>query len=325
VYIGGVKVSRASLHNLSEIERKDIRIGDRVLVERAGDVIPQVVKAITEERDGSEKKFKIPEGCPVCGAEVVISADKKQARCPNLNCPAQLRERITHYASRQAMDIEGLGEKRVQQLIDAGLIKRLPDLYSLNRDELLELEGFAQKSADKLLREIENSTETTLPRFLYGLGIPLVGEHLVRVVAERWDSLDDLMELSQEDLEAVDEIGPQVANSILTFFAGKENQHAIEEIQKAGLVLTNPYAEDREQLLESLTFVFTGELDRWTRDEVKRFVERLGGRATSDVSGQTDYVVAGPGAGSKLEEARKRNIQVINEDEFVGLTEKRTG
>ena len=328
VRIGGVEVRRASLHNQSEIERKDIRIGDRVLVERAGDVIPQVVKPLKEQRDGSEGVFHMPDECPECGAEIVMSDDKaddgrQQARCPNVNCPAQIRERITHYASSEALDIEGLGQKRAQQLVDAGLVERLSDLYSLAREELLTLEGYGKKSADHLLHQIENSKETTLPRFLYGLGIPLVGEHLVRVVAEKWESLDELMEASREELEAVDEIGPQVAHSIVTFLAQDENQQVIDEIRQAGLTLTKPYAEEREEPLRGLTFVFTGELDRWTRDEARRYVERLGGRATSSVSGQTDYVIAGPGAGSKLDEAQERDIPVMDEAEFLNFVEGR--
>jgi DNA ligase (NAD+) len=323
VHIGGVEVSRASLHNQSEIERKDIRIGDRVLVERAGDVIPQVVKPITDKRDGSERVFHLPDECPVCGTEVVVSEDKKQAHCPNVSCPAQLRGRITHYASRQALDIEGLGEKRTQQLIDEGLVARLSDLYDLSKDELLSLGRYADKSAQNLLDEIEASTDTTLPRFLYGLGIPLVGEHTVRLLAGEYKTLDDLMGASQEDLEAIGEIGPEVARSLVTFFENDENRRVIEEIQAAGLKLKNPYVEDRGQPLDGLTFVFTGELDHWTRDEVKRHVERLGGRATTGVSGETDYVVAGPGAGSKLDEARERDIPVLDEEEFVDFVEGR--
>jgi DNA ligase (NAD+) len=324
VHIGGVEVSRASLHNQSEIERKDIRIGDRVLVERAGDVIPQVVKPITDERDGSERAFHLPDKCPVCGTEVVMSADKKQAHCPNVNCPAQLRGRITHYASRQALDIEGLGEKRTQQLIDAGLVSRLPDLYDLKKEDLVSLERYADRSAQNLLDEIEASKETTLPRFLYGLGIPLAGEHIVRVLAEQYETLDDLMATSQEELEAIDEIGPEVARSLVAFFEEEENRQVVQEIRETGLTLTNPYAGEREQPLEGLTFVFTGELDRWTRDEVQRYVERLGGRATSSVSGQTDYVVAGPGAGSKLDEAQARDIPVLDEEEFVEFVDGQT-
>ncbi|MFP4394566.1 MAG: NAD-dependent DNA ligase LigA, partial [Anaerolineales bacterium] len=323
VHIGGAWVERVSLHNQSEIEKKDIRVGDRVLVERAGDVIPHIVKSIAEARDGSEETFHIPDHCPVCGAEVVMSDDKKIARCPNIDCPAQLRERLTHFASRAAMDIEGLGEKRAQQLIDAGLIEHVSDLYALSekKDDLLDLERYAEKSVQNLLDEIENSKEQTLPRFLYALGVPLVGEHIARVLAEHFDTLDDLMAAAEDDLQAIAEIGPEVARSVVTFFEQEENRAIIAEMRDAGLSLHNPHAEAGEQPLAGLTFVFTGKLDRWTRDEVQRHVERLGGRATSSVSGQTDYVVAGPGAGSKLDEARARDVPVLDEEEFVELVE----
>jgi len=323
VHIGGVEVSRASLHNQSEIERKDIRIGDKVLVERAGDVIPYVVKSFEEERDGSEEVFHMPDQCPVCGTDVIMSEDKKMTRCPNVSCPAQLRERLTHYASREAMDIEGLGEKTAQQLIDADLVERLSSIYSLTKDELLSLERFAEKSAQNLLDEIENSKERTLPRFIYGLGIPLVGEHLARVLSQRYQTLGDLRNASEEELEAIDEIGPQVAHSIASFFQEEENQEVVQEIMDAGLALTNPYGKEREQPLQGLTFVFTGSLDRWTRDEVQRYVEQLGARATSSVSGETDYVVAGPGAGSKRDEAQDRDIPVLDEEGFVSFVEER--
>jgi DNA ligase (NAD+) len=323
VHTGGVEIRRASLHNQSEIERKDIRIGDHVLIERAGDVIPQVVKPIKDQRDGSEKKYQLPDQCPVCGTEVIASKDKKQTHCPNINCPAQLRGRITHYASRQAMDIEGLGEKRTQQLIDADLVSRLSDIYHLRKDDLLSLERYADKSAQNLLDEIEASKNAALPRFLYGLGIPLVGEYIVRVLAEHYPTLDDLIAASPEELEAIDEIGPQVAESVVTFFEQEPNREMIEAIRDAGLTLNNPFADAGEQPLEGLTFVFTGELDRWTRDEVQRYVEHLGGRATSSVSGETDYVVAGPGAGSKLDEAQQRDVPILDEEEFVAFIDER--
>jgi DNA ligase (NAD+) len=323
VHIGGVEVSRASLHNQSEIDRKDIRVGDRVLVERAGDVIPHIVKSITETRDGSEQAFEMPKECPVCGGEVVMSEDKKQARCTNVNCPAQLRERVTHYASREAVDIEGLGERRTAQLIEAGLIERLSDLYELPKDDLVPLERFADKSAENLLSEIEGCKDQTLARFLYALGIPLVGAHVSTVLAQRYETLDDLMRASEDELQQIEEIGPQVAHSVVTFFEEEGNRKVIERIGDAGLRLSNPLysAEEAERPLKGLTFVFTGTLDRWTRDEVKRTVERLGGRATSSVSGETDCVVAGPGAGSKLEEARKRDIPVMDEEAFVEFLE----
>jgi DNA ligase (NAD+) len=323
VHIGGVEVSRASLHNQSEIERKDIRIGDAVLVERAGDVIPYVVKSIKEERDGSEEPIQMPEECPVCGGDVWISEDKKTARCTNPSCPAQLREGLTHYASREAMDIEGLGQKRAQQLVDKGLVESIADLYRLRKDDLTSLERYADKSAENLLREIEESKKATLDRFLYGLGIPQVGEHVARVLAEHYPSLDKLMEADADELRRIDEIGPVIAKSTAEFFANEINRRVVEDIRDAGLELKNPYVQGQPQPLEGLAFVFTGTLERWTRDEAQDLVEQLGGRATSGVSGNTDYVVAGPGAGSKLDEARKRGVPVMDEDEFAKFLEEK--
>jgi DNA ligase (NAD+) len=214
------------------------------------------------------------------------------------------------------MDIEGLGEKRAQQLIDAGLVQRLSSLYRLTEDDLVSLDRFAKGSAENLLREIENSKEQTLPRFLYALGIPLVGEHLARVLAENFEMLEDLIQASPPELEAIDEIGPAVARSVVTFFAEDRNREVIHAMREADLQLTNPYYKEAQQPLEGSTFVFTGSLERWTRDEVKRHVEQLGGRATSSVSSQTDYVVAGPGAGSKLEAAKEQGVTILDEEQF---------
>lgn len=323
VHIGGVEVSRASLHNQSEIERKDIRNGDTVIVERAGDVIPYIVKPVKDERDGSEQTFRMPDTCPVCGGEVVMSEDKKMARCTNVNCPAQLREQIKHFASREAMDIEGLGDKRAQQLVEAGLVDSLEALYKLTKDDLLSLDQYGEKSAQNLLDEVEASKEQTLSRFLYALGIPQVGAHIARVLAQHFQTLDELMNASQETLLDIDEIGPEVANSVTTFFETGGNRDAIEAIRDAGLELENSLYRQGKQPLEGLTFVFTGELERWTRDEVKHYVERLGARASSSVSGVTDYVVAGPGAGSKLDEAKEHNIPILDEAAFVELVEEK--
>jgi len=330
VHIGGVEVSRASLHNQSEIDRKDVRIGDSVLVERAGDVIPQIVKSMAAaegrtEEEATRPRIQIPDRCPVCESEVVMSEDKKQARCTNVNCPARLRESVTHYASREAMDIEGLGEKRTEQLIDAGLIERLSDIYRLTKEDLIALERFAEKSAQNLVDEIEASKDQTLDRFIYAVGIPLVGQYVSRILARRYETLDDLMAASEEELEAIDDIGPQVAQGIVTFFENEENQDVIEAIGDAGLTLENPLysAEEGEGPLDGLTFVFTGSLERWTRDEAQRYVERLGGRATTSVSGETDYVIAGPGAGSKLDEAQQREVDVMDEEAFVDFVEQK--
>ncbi|MBS3792440.1 NAD-dependent DNA ligase LigA, partial [Candidatus Bipolaricaulota bacterium] len=317
VHIGGVEVKRASLHNQSEVEKKDIRIGDKVLVERAGDVIPQVVKSLPEERDGSEQKFRMPDSCPVCEADVVISEDKQHAYCTNASCPAQVRERLIHFASRGGMDIEGLGDKIAEQFIETGLVESLDDLYSLEKDELLSLERFAEKSSQNLLDEIEESKDQTLPRFLYALGIPEVGDHLSRVLASHYSTLEELMEASEEELQQINEIGPEVAKSIVGFFSASENQELIEKLLEAGITLNNPLSEETESPLEGLNFVFTGSLDRWTRSEVQKLVEDRGARSTSSVSGRTDYVVAGPGAGSKLDDAEELGVPVLDEEEFV--------
>lgn len=325
VHIGGVEISRASLHNMSEIENKDIRIGDRVRVERAGDVIPYVVESIKEERDGSEKPFKMPHRCPVCDAEVVLSEDKKQAHCTNANCPAQVKERIEHYTEREAMDIEGLGDKRVEQLVSKGILENIASLYRIRKEDLLSLEGYGDKSAENLIEQIEKSKKSRLARFIYALGIPLVGPHLSDVLARNFKTLDDLISASREDLARIREVGETVSTSISTFFSRQENLELIDELRSAGFEFENPlYGEGKGGPLEGLTFVFTGQLDRWTRDEAKRFVEARGGQTASSVSGNTDYVVAGRGAGSKREEAKQRDIPILSEEEFLDLVDKRS-
>ena len=324
VNIGGVEVARASLHNQSEIERKDVRVGDKVIIERAGDVIPQVVGPVKDERTGSEKKFHMPGKCPVCGSEVVMSEDKKRAYCPNTACPAQVRERLKHFASREAMDIRGLGTKLVEQLADANLVERPSAVYRLNKVDLTSLERVGEKSAEGLLREIEASKDRPLSRFLYGLGIPLVGEHLVRVLARHFASLDELMRASEEDLRGIGEIGPAAASSIATFFADEENRRTVEEMKRAGLKLPNPdHGGKAAGPLKDLNIVFTGRLERWSRTDAEGLVEALGGRTSSNVSGDTDYVVAGPDAGSKLDEAKERGVPIMDEEEFASFLQDR--
>lgn len=329
VRLGGVEVARASLHNQSEIDRKHIRVGDTVLVERAGDVIPYIVQSMDADNGASEQDrpgetIQIPDECPVCGGEVMMSDDKKQARCTNVNCPARLRESVVHYASREAMDIEGLGEKRAQQLVDAGLVQRLSDLYSLTLKDLISLERLGDKSARNLQDEIEASKERTLDRFIYAIDIPLVGQHVAQLLAQSYETFDSLMKAPAEELETIDGIGPEVARGVVTYFANEQNRMMVDEIWDAGLTLQNPLYSggSGKRPLEGMTFVFTGKLEHWARDEVKRHVRRLGGRATSSVSGETDYVVAGPGAGSKLDEARSQDIPVIDEEAFVDLLEE---
>ena len=316
VQIGGVEVSRASLHNQSEIERKDIRIGDHVLVERAGDVIPYVVKSLPDERDGSEHEFHMPDTCPVCGGKVVMSADKKRARCVNVNCPAQLRRRLTHFGAREAMDIDGLGESLAGQLVDEGLVADLADLYALDEDALVQLARVGRKTAENLLHEIQASKTQTLSRFVYALGIPAVGAQTARLLARHFADLTALMDADTGALEAIDGLGPETAADIRAFFSEAKNRKSIDAMLAAGVTLNNPAAAGK-QPLAGLTFVFTGALDHWTRDEAKNLVERYGADATSSVSGQTDFVVAGPGAGSKLDDAKDEGVTIWDEEQFI--------
>ncbi|HKJ33805.1 MAG TPA: NAD-dependent DNA ligase LigA [Balneolales bacterium] len=319
VNIGGVTVQRASLHNQSEIDSKDIRIGDTVIVERAGDVIPQVVKSIPDERDGSEKKYTLPGKCPVCGSNTVTSDDKKQTHCTNLKCPAQLQNRIKHFVSVDAMDIEGLGEKRVTYLVEDGLLKRPSDIFYLKKKDWMTLDDVKDKASQNILDELENSKDQTLDRFIYALGIPLVGKHMARVLAKHYPDLDHLQKAREEELRDIYEIGPEVARSVVTFFSDKNNREDIKRILDACVTLKNPLAKKKKQSLDGLTLVFTGELEEWTRDEAQKLVEDHGGRATSSVSSKTDYVIAGPGAGSKLDDAKKQNIEILDEDGFKKL------
>jgi len=326
VRLGGVTIRQASLHNFDDLTRKDIRQGDTVVVRRAGDVIPQVVKPMTEARTGGEKRFRMPNHCPVCGEDVVVSEDRKDARCTNVSCPAQLAGRIEHLASRGALDIEGLGPRRIRQLMDAGLLEGLPSLFALRKDDLVGLEGYADKSAENLLGELEEARRTTLERLLYGLGIPRVGARTARLLAERFADLDALAEASAGELEAVDEIGPEMARGITAFFANPRNRENIEGLRDAGLEVANPlYGGAANAPLAGRTFVFTGRLEAYTRDEARRRVEDLGGRATSSVSGETDYLVAGPGGGRKLDEAREEGVEIMDEEAFLSLLKDEGG
>jgi len=319
VGIGGVTVSRATLHNMDEIEKKDIRIGDTVIIQRAGDVIPEVVKVIESKRTGKEKKFIMPATCPECGSHVVRLEGEAAHRCIGLVCPAQIKEHITHFASRGGMDIEGLGDKMVAQLVDTKLIRDPADIYFLKKEKLLTLERMAEKSANNLLAAIERSKTPPLEKFIYALGIRHVGEHMARVLAGSFTTLDGLMAATEDDLLAIRDIGPEVASSITRFFSEQSNKKVIEKFRKAGV---KPVEKSRpkETRLAGKSFVFTGTLSRLTRNEAKEIVESLGASATDSVTKTTDYVVAGELPGSKLEKARASGIKIINEKEFLKLT-----
>lgn len=319
VPIGGVIVKSASLHNMDEIERKDIRIGDTVVVERAGDVIPYVVKVLEEKRTGAESNFVMPNHCPVCGASVYREEDEAAYRCLGMSCPAKLKESLKFFASRGAMDIEGLGEKLIDQLVERGLVKDIADLYSLKKDQLVGLERMAEKSAQNLLDALERSKHTTLPRFLTALGIRHVGEATSKLLAQHFGALRSVMETSEEELIEVREIGPEVAQSIVRFFAQDENNRVISKLLEAGLRFKSE--PEKTGKLAGLTFVLTGGLENMSRVEAQRRIEELGGRVTSAVSRNTSYVVAGSVPGSKLKKARELGVRILDEEHLLKLVQ----
>ena len=319
VQIGGVTVSHATLHNQDEIDRKDIRIGDWVVVQRAGDVIPQVVKVITERRTGNEQRYSIPANCPVCGTPVVREEDEAKHRCPNINCPAQIKASIEHFASKRAMDIDGLGEKLIEQLVDNGLIKNVADIYSLSKEQLLTLERMGEKSAQNLLDAIAASKNVSLGRFIYALGIRNVGEHMGKVLEKAFGSLERLSQASEEELMAVEDVGPIVARSIRNFFNAESNRKTIEKLLNSGIRLSTEQNYQHKENIAGKTFVFTGTLNNFTRDEAQALVEKYGGKSASSVSKKTDYVVVGENPGSKAETARQLGVKILSEAEFLAL------
>ena len=322
VQIGGVTVSRSTLHNWDEIERKDIRIGDTVVVERAGDVIPHVVEVKIEKRTGKEKRYLPLKQCPVCGSNVVREEGEVAFRCIGLNCEAQVLEKIKHYASRGAMDIEGLGEKNVELLYSQGLVRHFVDLYRLRKEQLLKLPRFAEKSAKNLIDAIEKSKATTLTRFLFALGIPHVGEFAAKQLARNYEKLDDLYSIEANRIMAIKQMGEKLSASISGFFSEKENLKTLKDLKKLGLKLTNPdylaEGEEKKGLFDGLTFVITGTLSK-PREEYETVIEQNGGRAAGSVSKKTSYVLAGSEAGSKLEIARELGVTVISESEFLKM------
>lgn len=322
VQIGGVTVSRSTLHNWDEIERKDIRVGDIVVVERAGDVIPHVIMVIKEKRTGKEKKVPIPEHCPECSSRVVREEGEVAVRCVGLNCPAQVMERIRHFASRDAMDIEGLGEKNIELLYEKGLIKHFVDLYRLKKEDLLCLPRFAEKSTQNLINAIEESKKTTLARFLYAIGILHVGEFTAKLIAKHFRKLEDLYYISPDKLSSIPQIGDKIARAVSEFFNDKENINTLETLKKLGLSITNPdyegHREPRRKPLEGLTFVITGTLPK-PRKEVEEMIEAAGGHATSSVSKSTNYLVVGDAPGSKLEKARRLGVKTITYNDLMEM------
>ncbi len=318
VEVGGVVVRRATLHNQEEIARKDIRQGDRVVVQRAGDVIPEVVKAIASRRTGQEPPFHMPEECPVCGTKVEKTKGEKVVRCPNPACPAQVRASLRHFVSKGAMDVDGLGEKILDQLMDRGMIRDEADLYSLTFEDLLQLDKIEQKSADNLMRAIENSKDTTFPRFIYALGIRHVGEHVALLLARHFLTLGRFIKASEEELLSIKGVGKEIAESILAYLEEASNRGIIERLISAGVQPASPQPAQSSPA-EGRTFVLTGSLETLTRAEARDRIVGIGGRVAGSVSGRTDYVVAGKEPGSKLVKAREIGVTILDEGAFLKL------
>ncbi len=320
VFVDGSTVSRAILHNEDEVARKDVRIGDHVIIRKAGDVIPEVVRSLPERRSGDEQPFSMPANCPVCGAEVERAEGESATRCPNLNCPARRLSLLLHWGGRQAMDIDGLGDAIAAQLLDRGLVDRPEDLYRLTVEQVEGLERMARKSAQNLIAAIEASKGRGLERLIFALAIMHVGRTAAARLTEYFASLREIADASAEELEQVPDIGPKIAQSIVSYFARPENADLPERLEAAGIDARRHEPEaGAGTALAGLTFVFTGALEQMTRPQAEKMVMNLGGRATSSVSKNTDYVVAGPGAGSKLEKARDLEVAVLTEEEFLAM------
>ncbi|MBV8073633.1 MAG: NAD-dependent DNA ligase LigA [Acidobacteriaceae bacterium] len=317
VTLSGVTVSRATLHNEDEIARLGVEIGDTVLVERSGDVIPKIVRVV--EQGLHRRPFRIPRACPVCGGHIVREEGEAASRCVNTNCPARLRESLLHFASRGVMDIDGMGEALVDQLLNRGLVRNIADLYSLTADHLTALDRMGAKSASKVIHNIDASRAQPLWRVLNGLGIPFVGERTAQLLANHFGELDAIAAASNESLQEVNEVGPKVAQSINQFFAEQRNRELLERLREAGLRFAAPKQKPTRGPLSGLTFVITGTLPRLTREQAKEKIEAAGGKVSGSVSAKTSYLLAGDEAGSKLDKARVLNVPVLNEEGLIAM------
>lgn len=325
VRLAGSTISRATLHNYDEIKRKDIRVGDKVVIEKGGDVIPKVVAVITEERKSSSKPTKPPERCPVCKSKLYKPEDEVALYCENPECPAQIKARLIHFASRGAMDIEGLGEALVDLFVEKGFLKTFSDIYELknHRDELIQIERLGEKSVDNLLNAIEKSKSQPFEKVLFALGIRYVGAGVAQKLAEHFGSIDALINASEEEILSVYEIGPSISRSVKQFFSDKHNLELIEKLKKAGLNFSSEQKKPvKDNFFKDKTFVLTGTLSSFSRDEAAARIKRLGGKVASSVSKNTDYVIAGEKAGSKLDKAKSLGVKILNEEEFLKLLEE---
>lgn len=323
VRIGGVTVERATLHNEDFIKNLDIKIGDTVLVQRAGDVIPEIVMPIKEKRTGTEREIHFPTHCPICGTKLTKRPGEAVWRCPNKGCYAQGVRKIMHFASRNAMNIEGLGIKVAQELVDKGMVQSPADLYYLKMEDFMKLSGFAYKKAKNLYQAIQKSKKTTLARFIYALGIRHVGEAMAQLLAERFKSLDKLRKATMADLMAIPGVGPEAARSIVEFFRDEENERMLDRLLAAGITFEEEEEAKLPQVFAGETFVFTGTLKSFTREQVKELIQSLGGKVTDSVSKSVNYVVVGEEPGSKYQKALSLGVKTINEEEFLNLLKER--
>ncbi|OGC11110.1 DNA ligase (NAD(+)) LigA [candidate division WOR-1 bacterium RIFOXYA12_FULL_52_29] len=321
VHLAGVVVKRATLHNEDEIRRKEIKIGDHVKVQRAGEVIPEVVEVVKSKRSGYEKEFHMPTACPVCGGKIYRPEGEAIARCTNFACPAQVKERIRHFTTREAMDIEHAGPALIDQLVEKKLIADAADLYTLTKEDILKLERMGEKSAQNVIDSIQGSLSRPFDRLIYSLGIRLVGRRTAQLLADHYFDLDELANATAEELGKIHEIGPKVAEGIVVFFKEKENRHLIEKLVKAGVKVKGG-GKRQTGPLKGKKFVFTGGMEHYTRPEAEELVRQLGGSASSAVSKETDYVVAGTDPGSKYDKAKKFGVTILTEGEFVALTHR---
>ncbi len=316
VELAGTTVKRASLHNEDEIQRKDTRIGDTVVVEKAGEIIPQIISVVNPDREGRSDAFKFPKNCPACDSELIKYEGEVAWRCVNPTCPPQVRIRIEHFASRDAMDIEGLGESVVDQLVSEGLITTYADLYDLKKEHIIKLERMAEKSAQNLIDAIEKSKNQPFERVIYALGIRFVGRTVAKDLANAFNTMEKLQSLSEEELVEVDSIGPRIAESVVEFFRIEKNKAIVSHLEEKGLRFEQEKQELASHIFEGKRIVLTGSLPTYTRNEAKALIEKHGGKTTSSVSKNTDYVLAGESAGSKLDKANELGIKVLNEVEF---------
>jgi len=323
VELAGTTVKRASLHNEDEIHRKDIRIGDRVVVEKAGEIIPQVISVVNPEREDRGPRFEMPQNCPACNEKLIKLGDDVDWRCINPECPPQVRQRIEHFASRDAMDIDGLGEAVVDQLVSEQLIHNYADLYDLTQEQLLPLERMAEKSAQNLINAIKESKSQPLDRVIYAIGIRFVGKTVARDLAEGFQTMNALMDASKESIEEIDSIGPKIAQSVVEFFNQDHNREIVAKLRKHGLKLVMEQKQQASQKLDGKTFVLTGSLPSLTRKEATQLIEKHGGKTTSSVSGNTDYLLAGDSPGSKYDKAKELDIPILDQNTFLDLIDEK--